>query len=399
MGRILFAWELGRGLGHLAQLSPLISGLRAQGHEVVAAVADPGSAGPLLGDVPFLAAPQEQGIDARRILNPGSFAEILHNIGWAKEERLWSLMQSWRHLFEMVKPKIVVLDYSPTALLALHGTKIPCVQVGTGFYYPTDVSPLPDLCPWQNNYPDRLLMAEQTALSTANSCLARLGCAPLSHLTALFHRAKETFLATFEEFDHYPERPGATYWGVWSSVPGIAPDWPSSARPRVFAYLRSNDHLGEILTALTQFSGSSLVYLPDGDPQLQQRYASEDILFSSQPLDMQRVVDECDAALVYASHATVAQCLLAGKPLVAVPMHNEQLINSRNVAAIGAGICVSQLEPIHPAEALEKVLNDPSYAQNARKFADKYAEFDPQQQVNQIVERIGRYVADGGRHE
>lgn len=40
MSTILFAWELGAGLGHLMQMRPLVHALLEQGHRVAAASKD-----------------------------------------------------------------------------------------------------------------------------------------------------------------------------------------------------------------------------------------------------------------------------------------------------------------------------------------------------------------------
>lgn len=58
MSTILFAWELGGGLGHLMQMRPIAHGLLARGHRIAAALKDLFRARQVFGpDVPLLQAP------------------------------------------------------------------------------------------------------------------------------------------------------------------------------------------------------------------------------------------------------------------------------------------------------------------------------------------------------
>ena len=83
MSRILYAWELGTGYGHLGSVLPLAVRLRARGHEVVFALRDLTHAERFLGrrGFPLLQAPvwlsERRGLDL-----PVSYAEMLANFGY-----------------------------------------------------------------------------------------------------------------------------------------------------------------------------------------------------------------------------------------------------------------------------------------------------------------------------
>ena len=49
------------------------------------------------------------------------------------------------------------------------------------------------------------------------------------------------FIAASEEFDQYPGRTGARYWGAVANLDkGVSPPWPMVGAKRVFAYLKPN---------------------------------------------------------------------------------------------------------------------------------------------------------------
>ena len=120
MAQILFAWELGGGLGHLTPLVPLVRRLRECGHRVVAAARDLSRIDTLFAgiDVTYLQAPVKMARSADQFDPPRTFAHILHNNGFAQPAELRAMAGAWRSLYRLVDPDLVVFDHSPTALLA-----------------------------------------------------------------------------------------------------------------------------------------------------------------------------------------------------------------------------------------------------------------------------------------
>ena len=79
MARILFTWELGGGLGHVAPHLPLANGLRDKGHEVAFVLRDLRFAETSLSqhDLPYYQAPVVLRSAADRIPNIYTFAHFL----------------------------------------------------------------------------------------------------------------------------------------------------------------------------------------------------------------------------------------------------------------------------------------------------------------------------------
>ena len=85
------------------------------------------------------------------------------------------------------------------------------------------------------------------------------------------------------------------------------------------------------------------------------------------------------------------QMLLAGKPLMCVPLNLEQQMTGDALRRLGSGESAPPRrgEPWEWAgrAKLEAVLSDPRYAEAARRFADRYAAFDPARQRAAMLER------------
>jgi UDP:flavonoid glycosyltransferase YjiC (YdhE family) len=257
MARILCAWELGLALGHLTRLAPTARALKERGHVVLLAVRDVGGAASVLGPagLPFVQAPFTQGAPAQSE-GPANYAELLLSQGWHARDALWGLVYSWLNLFRTFRPDLLVVDHSPSALLAARAARLPCVQIGNGFEIPPAVSPLPSIRVWERVPEERLARSEQAALATANAVLGAFKGPPLERLAELFDIQGKVY-ATFAELDHYGERAGVDYAGpVYSLSLGTRVDWPLGAGPRVFAYLRPTvEGVEQMLGALADFHG------------------------------------------------------------------------------------------------------------------------------------------------
>jgi hypothetical protein len=389
--RILLTWEFGGALGHLARLRPLALRLIERGHRVHLAMRPNRFDARLPDRLGRLPVPGHEPV-LEPIARPVNMADILFNHGIADGDALAGRVRAWRGLFELARPDVVVMDYSPIALLALQGHASATVQLGTGFAAPPAIDPLPGLRAWQSHYPDRIRRTERTVLDSLNQQLARQGEAPLSGVGELFERVDANLLATFRELDHYPERRGGDYLGTWPDLGGASPAWPPGEGPRIFAYLKPFRQLPGLLAYLRDRGWPTLVFATGLDES--RDWTSKTLRIVDQPLDMQQVARQCDAAILNAGHGTTAELLLAGKPLLQVPLHVEQFHNAANTERLGAGIHAQADRVESLCRAIDALIARPEYAEAARAFARRYADHDPQRRIDQVVDRIESLAGD-----
>lgn len=145
---IAFAWELGANLGHLSRGSPLAQRLQVQGFRTIFAVRDIALAHSLLtaARVDFVAAPRYKGA-YRSARPPINYSELLAECGYLDPLALRALVRAWIGLWRTIDPAVVVIDHSPTALLAARVLRIPAVLIGTGFTIPPGADPMPSMRP------------------------------------------------------------------------------------------------------------------------------------------------------------------------------------------------------------------------------------------------------------
>jgi len=373
---------------------PLAKGLRERGHDVFLALKDLSRAESLFSGlgVSYLQAPVKTTRSNNYISTPRTFVHIFHNNGFGDFGELRAMVGAWRGLFHIARPDLIVFDHSPMALLAAVGSNTKRLVVGTGFFCPPDTSPLPDLRPWLGDDGRRLRRDEDRVLENANRLLALDGEMPLQRLAQLYHQVDETILATYRELDHYRERKGGDYWGAWPKVGGASPVWPETPGKRIYAYLKPFSALPNLLGLLADLKCSVVIYAAEVPEKRQRRFRCERLRFERQPLDLARCAAECDLAVLHAGHGTTVSMLLAGKPVLQLPMHLEQALFGAAVNRLGAGLSARLRRPEEIAMKLVRLLQCDGYAQAARRFAARYARWDAGRQIDRVIQRIESLV-------
>jgi len=395
LATILVTWELGGGLGHTVRLAPVLRGLRERGHAVFAALRDLSRVDATYHDIGItcLQAPLKTRKSANHIEPARTFTHILHNVGFGDLPELRALSRAWRNLYALVRPDLILFDHSPTAILAARGLPAKRAVVGTGFCCPPDESPFRDLRPWLPDDSERLARDEQRVLQQVNRLLAEWELALLDRLSQFYAEVDESFLCTFPELDHYPGRRNATYRGAWWEKGGKPPVWPEGEGRRVFAYLKRFPSLPKLLEQLAHAANPTVLLVDGVDRSVLDRYQSSTLRFEHRRLDMARVAAECDLAILNGGHGSTAAMLMHGKPVLEIPILLEQLVTSRAVNRLGAGLGASLNDSQQIGGNLTAILTGDEYAQAARRFAAKYADFDPDQQIESMTRRLDELVA------
>ena len=292
MSRIVYAWELGAGYGHLAAFLPLAKALRAAGHEVTCVIKELTHAETLLGQHGFdyLQAPLWQ-LQLDTLTHPINYAEILFKVGYLSTTGVTGLVKAWRKQLELLQPDLLIVDHGPTALLASRGASFKRLTLGSGFYAPPRITPMPSIRSGTPVTQAKLLETENLALMVINGVAQNLSLPPLKVLCDLF-AVDTSLLCTFPELDLYPQRGAADYIGPTLSLDeGTHFTWPDTAGPKVFVYLQAGfAHSEKIIAALSTLPVRAIVHSPILDAALMQKYQQPNIGFSTAPLHMGQVI-------------------------------------------------------------------------------------------------------------
>lgn len=446
MARIIYAWELGGDYGHIGSFMPLALELREQGHEVIFVLRDLSNAETVVSKYKFsiLQAPiwtaEIKGLPDP----PLNYTEIILRYGFISKPALSALNRAWIGLFALIKPDFIIADHSPVALFSARAVGLPRAVYGTGFCSPPHISPMPNMRPWAKVSQKRLEESDKHVLAIANSLLLDMQskAPPLQAIADLF-KVDVDFLCTFPEMDHYPQRKNSSYWGpvfniqhgkamAWAvadvsitdvsvpdvsipevSVPDVSlnekiakqpskkvkPTKPANlaqARKRIFVYIKpSYKNYEKILACLKAMSldaklADVIIFSPGISKKIIQDYENDYLRFATEPIQLASILPSCDLAICHAGHGTMAACLMAGVPLLLLPMQLEQFLASQRLQQLGAAkiVHLEAKEQIDYNALITDLLSNASYKQKAQNFAAHYSKFDQANQFKAMANKI-----------
>lgn len=337
MARVLCAWELGSGLGHIGRIIPIARELRALGHEVVM----------VLRDSAYLHIPREEGFDtlAAPLLHeppnpnpqPLSLSDILLNLGYDDVRGLHGALRGWQSMLRLVKPDVVMADYAPMALVAAGMARVPRVTVGSGFSLPPPGDPIPALRDATGTAPgvlraidDRLLMRLRAAVG---------GAAGVAASARAFFDAESHLLCTFAEIDPFGAREGVEYLGPPGNVnQGLEVAWQTEGKPRVLAYLKPGaPRVDAVVAGLQALDAEVVLAYPGEAPGRVQAMQRGAVRAFAKPIEVAPLMAGASLAVFHAGSGFAAQSLVAGVPMALLPTHLEQFLIAKRAVQAGVG--------------------------------------------------------------
>ena len=369
MAHILFTWELGEGLGHLRPIQHAAALLIERGHAVTVAARDLRHTDNLFSDgIQLLPAAHLQSPVDTPISPAWSFSQLLHNCGFAHAKYLRPLVTAWQNIFRLCQPDVVVFDHSPTALFAASAFPFAKLMSGSGFMCP------PPGVPFGVFSPDTLTAqcaasiddCERQLREVVNSVGQGLGCRPVNHISEIYSDCKQ-LLTTVPVLDHFGARGDGNYAGINPIAPGGAPQWPEQPGKRIFCYLKPFERLPALVHALAMAAQPVIFF-----GARQQDFAAIDtpnIRFSTQPVDLNLVSEDCDFAILNGNHDSCAQLLSLGVAVLNIPLFREQQLFCQRAQATGACLTadVDDLDDI--IAKMNRMVTEPGFREQAKAFA------------------------------
>ncbi len=214
-------------------------------------------------------------------------------------------------------------------------------------------------------------------LDQLNAARRANGLAPAGSVLENFERADRLLLMTSEAFEYesFTPPPNVRLVGPRLDDPAWAGDWtpPAGDAPLVLVGMSSTfmDHADALQAATDALGGLPVRGLVTTGPAIPLdaiRAPANVTLVERAPHSA--VLRHAKAVVTHAGHGTVIKALAAGVPVVAIPLGRDQLDNAARVAHHGAGL---RLKPKASSEtiagAVRRVLDEPSFGENARRLA------------------------------
>lgn len=376
MSRILLAWELGTGFGHLGPFLNLAPKLLERGHELHIAAREISGACKAVGNLPVTVHQAPLCLNTYGGLQepPLNYAEILMRYGYLEPAMLRAMLAAWSSLMLSTKADLVIADHAPTALLAAQVLGLPRAVIGSPFAVPPVTHPTPNMRSWVDVPMPRLMDSDARVLANINAALPA-GAHPVAAIHQIFSGAPRFFIG-IPETDPYGARDPADYMGLTIPSAGTAaPTWPEGTGKRAFAYLHADyRHLDAVAQALGNCGARVSAYVLGADPKVLQEFQNKGITVSSDLVEMRRALAESDLCVTHGMGTTLA-AVHAGVPLLMLPKQLENFLFASALQKAGVGIAIHPDEAdIDIGAALRKLLREDQYARSARALAARYSE-------------------------
>lgn len=333
---ILFAWEMGSGMGHIHRLLPVAKELAERNFRISLALRsrrDAHAVPFVLPEAELLQAPIFVGdrTDSPRLRRGYNYSDVLFAAGYTSRDALEPLVMAWRTLFDSTKPSLIVCDHSPTAILAAAGD-IPIIHLGSGFATPPARQPFLPLLPLGV---DGAEQREAQVLESIDRVRRSLGRPGLAQVSDLFSWA-ENFTCTLPELDPYRSVrvPAAT-----GPMQLLARPAPLPATPFLFGYLTAEDpRVPLLLRALVRAEVPSGLFIRQAPRAWREKLNGTAVTLFDEPKQMDEALRQASAVLHHGGVGTAEAALAMGRPQFLLPRHGEQELTARAIEELGCGV-------------------------------------------------------------
>ncbi|WP_029008238.1 nucleotide disphospho-sugar-binding domain-containing protein [Azospirillum halopraeferens] len=385
MARVLLAWELGDGFGHVTRLVPIARRLRDAGHDCVFAMRSLDNAHTVLDregfrlvQAPFAVPRPLPGNTAGGMQ---SFGDILAAVGFADPPRLDALVTGWESLLDLLDIRLVVADYSPALCIAAFG-RLPVINIGDGFVLPPGHL---DHMPTFHDRPP--LVPEERLVAAVRTVQERHGRPVPPNLPAILAGAGQ-FVVTLPELDFYGDRRREPAIGPLLPLPAPLERAPEED---YFGYLSLGyQHTRKVLDGLAASGRKGRIYLRDATPAQMREYRDKGLVIHDTPQPMREAVERAAVVVHHGGVGTVETVLALGRPQLIVPRHQEQRGNANALGRLKVAVSMRSggvFEPRHVTEALAHLLAERSFRDNAAATARRLAAAGPSDALDRIIAR------------
>jgi hypothetical protein len=365
---VLFAWELGGGLGHIQRLLAVASELAARGHRVVFALRRVENADIITRALPgakLLRAPVHvSGPDARARGVAYNYSDVLHRCGYDAAENIGPVASQWRELLQTVAPAVVVADHSPTVVLAAAG-RVPVIHIGSGFATPPVGRSFLALHPPSSSGAKE---REAEVIRSIHEVHERLGTPALKRVGDLLGLA-ENITCCLPELDPYQSARAEPAAGPVQKLP---PPQPLNEAAPVFGYLNGDDpRTAPILESLAKANVPCGLYVRQCPPEWVQLVAGNAVQLHATPQKMPDAAANASAIVHHGGLSTTETALALGRPQFLFPRNLEQRLTALAVEKLGCGVDLSNHG--NPGDAIRRALARGTHRKEAAAVAARIA--------------------------
>lgn len=391
MANILIAWEFGAGFGHLRHHHPFIESLIEKGHVVTLVSKD-------IDVLRLFDFPESLKILPCPSINDSEMkpeviaciASIWMSKGYSDSEKLRTLINCWKNIFDLTQPDLILFDFAPTALLAARDYEVKKVVIGSGFSELEPEIPCQVLSPWVHNIDEIVSKHESYVVAVINKLLIDKNDS-IQYLGDLFD-VDLTLLTTIPELDFYQRNLKNTIYLRPENIlfQSHEVQWENNGRPKVFVYLKAYANSTKIIVnALLSLELDVIFCCPGLNERLINRFHRESFQVFRHSVHLEPLLQSAALIINHAGKGLVTEALLAGIPQLLSPFQIEQGITSEMLEKLGVGLTLPRVVTIHQTKKIiRSLIEQPAYAKAARRVSDDYDGSSKLSSYQHAVDRV-----------
>jgi len=395
--KVLFTWELGAGLGHLSPIYSVAKKFHSKGYEIWIASQFLDNVHSVFTDIPVHVIQGPTNFNTEKNNPIICYADILYNVGYSDGKELTVFIKSWKNIYQLVQPDIIVHDYSPTAMLASREYECEKIYIGSTFSNLASIDiRKPEIQTPRfyhylksnqslENFNQHSEVIERKVLNNINMALNICKIGQISKITDIYSDFSKILYLTLPELDHYQrnEYSENTHFLVSSGIQtSTIVNWPDDEKSiKVFGYLKvksySKDALVSLLNALKDKRFSSILYL-SGSFDINQEMPNN-IKIVNKPINISMMQQQADILLCNSNLNSVIDFLMSGTPIGLLPLTPEQELLTALLESKGYGFRLGKLS----SEVIDQLLKAKNTKNNA--LADKYSSIDFDKKLDELL--------------
>ena len=321
--------------------------------------------------------------------------------GMASEKTLRSFIEAEIAMMSEIDADLVVDTLNPFACIAARAKRMPLVTVIQGDIHPKNRGFI-----WWKTPPEKI----PSPVSVVNRVLSDYGIASIQKTEELFI-GDFTLVTGIPETDPVPDQPGLHYIGplLWQKPGEKLPEWVVRDREEPLIWVYSGvsryimggsaaDSEAILIASKKALTGmNARVIITTGYHPLPNKALPLPDRFRYAPYLPGLALAEASSLMIHhGGHGSCMTGLYAGTPAVIIPTMSERESNARRVAALGAAEIVfprekrsgkkKWIDPEALREQVVKVLEDPSYARNAKAVSEKMQSYGSAVRAADLIE-------------
>ena len=368
---VLFAWELGRGLGHLMNMHRIALRLAPHDCRTILALPDVAAANAMPGAFDEITRAPEWPLHGRPLaqhsaLSSATLNDILSGAGLADSAAVESLLRSWDEIYKRTQPALVIADFSPLATLAAKG-RIPLVLIGNGYTLPPP--DMPRFPPLHRLSPP--IWKEEETLVAVNEAARRRGLMMLDRLPQIFS-GDAGFVQTFPLLDPYDTQ-------RVEDLAGPVIDRVTASREAgatsIFAYLsRGYQPHPSIFEALKPFARHLRLHAPRLPVPALEQLSRAGARIDEEAVPLADILPSTRLLLHHGGSGAAAEALVAGVPQLVLSAQVEQDLNGEALQRAGIARLVKTHQPgaVISRELVHEMWTDGALAIRAAELGAQY---------------------------